>query len=522
MATVTHERVRTGRGYELILLILAVGIGILGYVQVGLSMNDVVPANLVVQASVFTALAVIVHLLVRWKAPYADPVILPTAVALTGIGLTAIYRLDISYAARGEATGFAPRQLVWMLIGMAAAVAVVFLLKDHRILKRYSYVFLIAGLVLLLLPLTPGLGKEINGSQIWIGIGPFSFQPAEIAKICLAIFFAGYLVDARDNLALAGPKVLGMRLPRVRDLGPILVAWAVAILVLVFQRDLGTSLLFFGFFVAMLYVATERVSWVVIGLVLFGGAAIVAMQLFPHVTARVDVWINALDPVIYDRAPGGSFQVVQGLFGMASGGLFGTGWGHGFPYLVPYANSDFIWATLGEELGLTGLLAILVIYMIFIERGIRTGMGVRDGFGKLMCAGLSFFVALQCFVVIGGVTRLIPLTGLTLPFMAYGGSSLLSNWIIVGLLLRISNEAREPAPVQTPLDTGLIAKVLTETPAAAVEITADQEPVTDGELTQQVELPPPAKLISGPETDRSTRGIDPDTPHGDETQVIRP
>ncbi|NCD18680.1 MAG: FtsW/RodA/SpoVE family cell cycle protein [Actinobacteria bacterium] len=445
MATVTHERVRTGRLSEILLLTVAVLIGIYAYVQVGLAMNGVVPANLAMQAGAFTGLTVLVHLLVRWKAPYADPVILPSAVALTGIGLAMIYRLDLSYAELGRATGFAPRQLLWTVVGMAAATTILFFFKDHRVLRRYTYVSLVAGLTLLLLPLVPGLGRTINGSRIWIGIGSMTFQPGEIAKIVLAIFFAGYLVTARDNLALAGPKILGLHLPRLRDLGPILLAWAVAILVLVAQRDLGTSLLFFGFFVAMLYVATERISWVVIGLVLFGGGATLAATVFPHVMARVEAWLNPLDPAIYNRSPGGSGQLVQGMFGMASGGLTGTGWGEGFPHLVPYANSDFIWASLGEELGLTGLLAILAIYLILTQRGIRTGIGVRDGFGKLLCAGLSFVIAFQVFVVIGGITRIIPLTGLTMPFMAYGGSSLLSNWIIVGLLLRISNEAREPA-----------------------------------------------------------------------------
>lgn len=456
MATVTHERVRTGRGMELLLLLLAVGIGIFAYIQVGLAMNEQVPATIVWQAAAYTALALVVHLLVRHSAPYADPVILPTAVALTGIGLAMIYRLDLSYAAREQATGFAPKQFLWLLLGIAAATVVIYLFRDHRILKRYTYLFLIGGLVLLLLPLIPGLGKTINGSRIWIGIGDFlSFQPGEIAKIFLAIFFAGYLVDARDNLALAGPKWLGIQFPRLRDFGPILLAWGLGVFVLVFEKDLGTSLLFFGFFVAMLYVATERVSWVIIGLTLFAVGAFVAAQIFPHVMARVDVWLNALDPEVYERFPGGSGQVVMGLFGMASGGLFGTGWGQGYPYLVPYANSDFIWASLGEELGLTGVLAILVMYMILTERGIRTGMGVRDGFGKLLCAGLAFVIAFQAFVVIGGVTRLIPLTGLTLPFMAYGGSSLLSNWIIIGLLLRVSNEAREPAPDPAPIPVNI-------------------------------------------------------------------
>lgn len=475
MATVTHERVRTGRGYELVLLILAVALGVFAYLQVGLTMNEAVPTNMVIQTAAFAGLAVLAHLLVRWKAPYADPVILPTAVALSGIGLAAIYRLDLSYAARGLNSGFAPRQLFGLLLGMSAAVVVVFLFRDHRVLRRYTYLFGVSGLVLLLLPLVPGLGRTVNGSRIWIGIGTQSFQPGEIAKIFLAIFFAGYLVSARDNLTLAGTKLLGMPLPRLRDLGPILLAWVVAVLVLVYQRDLGTSMLFFGFFVAMLYLATERISWVMIGLALFASASVAAAKMFPHVMARVEVWLHALDPAIYDRSPGGSYQVVQGLFGMASGGLFGAGWGGGFPYLVPYANSDFIWATLAEELGLTGVLAILTMFVIFTLRGIRTGIGVRDGFGKLLCGGLAFVVAFQAFVVVGGVTRIIPLTGLTLPFMAYGGSSMLSNWIIVGLLLRISNEAREPAPPPAPMDTGMLAKVLDEPAAGSPTTYGDQD-----------------------------------------------
>lgn len=442
MSTVAYEKVRTGRGYELFLLILAVALGVYAYVQVGLAVDGAVPAQLALQAAAFVALVVVVHIVVRKKAPYADPIILPIVVALTGIGLAMIYRLDLTYEATGRTAGFAPKQLMWMLIAMAAAVAVVWFLPTHRILGRYSYVFLFAGIILLLLPLVPGLGVNIYGSQIWIRLGGMSFQPGEIAKICLAIFFAGYLVNARDNLALAGPKVLGLQLPRIRDLGPLLLAWGVAVLVLVFERDLGTSLLFFGFFVAMLYVATGRISWVVIGLLLFAGATVVAAQALPHVMARVDVWLYALEPEIYNRNPGGSGQVVQGLFGMASGGLFGTGWGHGYPALVPFANSDFIYTSLAEEIGLTGVLALLTLYMILTQRAIRTGLAVRDGFGKLLAAGLGFVIAFQTFVVIGGVTRLIPLTGLTLPFMAYGGSSLLSNWIIVGILLRISHDAR--------------------------------------------------------------------------------
>jgi cell division protein FtsW (lipid II flippase) len=305
---------------------------------------------------------------------------------------------------------------------------------------------MVAGLVLLLLPLVPGLGTRINGAQIWIRLGPLGFQPGELAKIVLTVFFAGYLVTARDTLSLVGPRFLGLHLPRARDLGPILVAWLASLGVLVLESDLGTSLLFFGLFVAMLYVATQRVSWVVVGLVLFLAGAVSAWRLVGHVQPRVTAWLHAFDPSVYGATYGGSYQLVQGLFGFANGGLTGTGIGQGRPQTVPYAESDFILATLGEELGLAGLFAVLLLYLVLVERGLRTAVAVRDGFGKLLAGGLSFAVALQCFVVAGGVLRVIPLTGLTMPLLAYGGSSLVANWMIVGLLLRTSDAARRPAP----------------------------------------------------------------------------
>ncbi|MDD9207305.1 FtsW/RodA/SpoVE family cell cycle protein [Georgenia sp. 10Sc9-8] len=453
MAIITQHRARTGRSIELGLLVLALALGLGAYAQVGLATTGELPPSLLPRGLALTGLTLAAHLLVRWRAPYADPVLLPVAVALNGIGLAMIHRLDVAYAAAGNPTNDAARQLLWTVVGMGAALVVLVVLRDHRILRRYTYTAMVAGLALLMLPLVPGLGVSINGARIWIRVGDLlSFQPAELAKIVLAIFFAGYLVTNRDTLALAGPKVLGVRLPRTRDLGPILLAWGVSLAVLVFERDLGTSLLFFGLFVAMLYVATEKLSWIVLGLLLFAGGAAAAATLFPHVGARFDVWLNALDPEVYNRAPGGSGQLVQGLFGLAAGGLTGTGWGQGYPHLVPYANSDFIVASLGEELGLTGLLAILLLYLVLAERGMRAAVGVRDGFGKLLISGLAFVVAFQCFVVVGGVTRLIPLTGLTMPFLAYGGSSLLSNWIILALLLRISDAARRPGPPPTPVD----------------------------------------------------------------------
>ncbi|MHB1287870.1 FtsW/RodA/SpoVE family cell cycle protein [Georgenia sp.] len=482
MAIVTQERARTGRGSELGLLVLALGLAVFSYAQVALATSGKLPENLLVRGGTLAVLALVAHLLIRWRAPYADPVMLPVVVALNGIGLTMIYRIDLAEGVAGSPN--ADRQLLWTLLGVTGAVLVLWLLRDHRYLRRYTYTAMIAGLALMLLPLVPGLGKTINGAQIWIGVGSLSFQPAELAKILLAVFFAGYLVSSRDNLALAGPKVLGLQLPRARDLGPILLAWAVSLAVLVLQRDLGTSLLFFGLFVAMLYVATERLSWIVLGLVLFAGGAAAAAALFPHVGARFDVWLNALDPAVYNRSPGGSFQVVQGLFGMASGGLTGTGWGQGNPQLVPYANSDFIVASLGEELGLTGLLAILALYLVLAQRGMRAAIGVRDGFGKLLASGLAFVIAFQCFVVVGGVTRLIPLTGLTLPFLALGGSSLVSNWIILALLLRISDAARRPAPPAP----GIVPDDVPDLPGDGTDDDAPPPPRSDDSVTEVVRL----------------------------------
>ncbi|MBA3907188.1 MAG: FtsW/RodA/SpoVE family cell cycle protein, partial [Pseudonocardiales bacterium] len=415
---------------------------------VGLTINDEIPQDWWLVGGGLALLVLIVHGVLRWRAPYADPVILPIATVLNGIGLVMIHRLDLAHHFNGS-TSLATRQLLWSAIGVACALAVLIGVRDHRALTRYTYTAMIAGFGLLLLPLIPGIGREIRGARIWIGLGPLSFQPGEIAKILLALFFAGYLVTSRDSLSLVGRKILGLQLPRGRDLGPILVAWLASLGVLVFESDLGTSLLFFGLFVAVLYVATERTSWIVIGLVLFAAGSVAAWSLFAHVKVRVDIWLHPFDPSNLDTA----FQPIQGWFGMASGGLLGTGLGQGRPDLVPFAQSDFIVAAIGEELGLTGLFALLVLYGMLVQRGLRTAIGVRDGFGKLFAAGLAFSVALQVFVVVGGVTRLIPLTGLTAPFLAYGGSSLVSNWVVVALLLRISDSARRPPESVTTATT---------------------------------------------------------------------
>lgn len=452
MATVSIAPARPRRFLELGLMVLALAVGISGYVLTSLNYTGAVPANLLPQVGVLVALAIIGEIGVHFLAPYADPVILPVAVALTGLGLAMIYRLDLAYEAGavGDVVGF--RQALFVGVAIVIAAIILISLRDHRMLRRYTYTFGVLSLFLLLLPMVPGLGQETFGARVWIHLGPVSIQPGELVKITLAIFFAGYLVTNRDNLAIGGRKFLGMRLPRGRDLGPIMVVWMIGIAILVLQRDLGTSLLFFGLFVAMLYVATNRVSWLVIGFTLFVPAVAIAVHSFSHVQTRFNIWLNALDPDIYNQ---GSYQLVQGLFGQASGGLMGTGWGRGYPQLVPLANSDFILSSFAEELGLTGMAAILILYLILIQRGLRAALTVRDGFGKLLATGLSFSLAIQLFVVLGGITRIIPLTGLTAPFLAAGGSSMVSSWITVALLIRVSDAARRPASTPAPWNSGI-------------------------------------------------------------------
>ena len=435
---------RRRRGAELFLLLLALAVGIGAYAAVGIGVQGEVPPDIIGYGAGLAALAIVAHLTVRFVAPYADPVLLPVVTALNGLGLAVIHRLDLAYESSSiKPHGLPQKQLTWMTLGVILFVVTLLLLRDHRVLTRFTYTSGLGAIALLLLPLVPGIGATINGARIWISLGPFSFQPGEVAKVLLVVAFAGYLVLHRDALALAGRRVAGIDLPRGRDLGPILVMWLVSLGILVFQRDLGSSLLFFGLFLVMLYVATERAGWLVVGGLLFLGGAGIAYELFGHVQNRVNIW---LDPMKYfDQSPG-SGQIVESLFGMAWGGLIGRGFGGGSPERVPFAESDFIIGAIGEELGLTGVIAVILCYGLIVERALRAALICRDGFGKLMATGLAAVFALQVFVVVGGVTRLIPLTGLTTPFLSYGGSSLIANWVIAALLLRISDQARRPVP----------------------------------------------------------------------------
>lgn len=398
-------------------------------------------------------MVLVVHLLVRVLAPYADPIVLPVAATLNLLGLTMIHRLDLADARRAAQSGGAvpspdvSSQLTWTGLGLLLAVLVLLVVRDHRRLQRFTYTSLLAGIVLLLLPLVPGLGYGVRGATLWIRLGGYTFQPGELAKIVLTVFFAGYLSMKRDSLALVRSKVLGLELPRGRDLGPLLVAWVVSLAILVFETDLGTSLLFFGLAVCLLYVATQRRSWLVLGTVLFLSGAALAYAAFGHVRLRFDLWLHP-----FDDPSGAGYQIVQSLYGLASGGLFGSGLGQGYPQLVPFAKSDFIVAAFGEEIGLAGLFAMLMLYAILVQRGFRIAVACRDPFGSLLAAGLAIVTALQVFIVVGGVTRLIPLTGLTTPFLSQGGSSLVANWIAVALLLRVSDNTRRPDPSLRPDD----------------------------------------------------------------------
>ncbi len=437
---------RKRRGAELVLTVMAVALAIFAYCAVGLGAEGRVPAGAVGLAITLIVVAVAAHLLIRRFAPYADPVLVPLVLCLNGLGLAMIYRIDLGMEQRRDSwAALAPNQLMWTGIGVLAFATVLLVVRDHRRLQAFTYSFGLAAVVLLILPLLPGIGQNIRGARIWISLGPFSFQPGEAAKICLAIFFAGYLAEKRDVLALAGRRVAGIDLPRGRDLGPIIVAWFVSIGILVLQRDLGSSLLFFGLFVVLLFIATERAGWIVVGGLLFGLGTWFGYLQFGHVRRRFDVW---LDPF---SDPDQNGQIINALYGLAHGGLLGRGWGQGSPELTPIGYSDFIATSLGEELGLTGLMAILLIYGLVVERGLRISLTCRDAFGKLLAAGLAISLAVQVFVVIGGVTRLIPLTGLTTPFLSQGGSSIVMNWAIIAILLRISDQTRRPAPTVQPV-----------------------------------------------------------------------
>lgn len=431
---------------QMSLMLFAILLGFISFFQMFQRTTGTFPVKYGILLTVVCILFLVLWGLVLRFQPYASQVILPCVLLLSAIGTTMIARIDQD---NGTSVGFL--QLIWLCAALVVVALVVVFLQDYRVLRRFSYISMVIGLALLLSPMIPGLGRDIGGARIWIGVGSHTIQPSEFAKLFLAIFFAAYLFDHRDQLAVGGKKILGLQLPRVRDMGPIIVVWVVSLIVLVMQHDLGTSLLFFAMFVSMLYVATGRKSWIVIGFIAFAIASVFAAHVFGHVANRVTDWLHPLDATVYNQ-PGGSWQLVTGLFGLASGGVLGTGLGQGHPSLTPLANSDFIFASIGEELGLTGLMVVLALYLVIVAAGMITAMKIRDGFGKLLASGLVFTMAFQVFTVVGGITLVIPMTGLTLPYMAAGGSSLIANSILAALLLVVSNAANKPE-LETLSDT---------------------------------------------------------------------
>lgn len=460
-ASVTARTATTRRNWELLLLLVALFIGWYAYLSVDLALErNGIPASswgvLVALSAGFLA----AHVVVRITAAYADPFMLPAAAALNLLGIAMIHRLDLAEEFRARLnntklpTPDVKSQLMWVAVALALFAMTLIFVRDQKVVSNYSYTCGLVGIVLLLLPLMPVIGRTVNGATLWVGIGPLSFQPSELAKILLTIFFADYLVEKGTALATIKRKILGIGIPRGRDLGPIVVAWAFAVLVLALEKDLGTALMFFGVFVVLLYVSTQRKSWLVIGGAMFAVAAVLGYLAFGHVRIRVMIWLDT-----WSYATDQGYQMAQSLFGLASGGILGTGLGQGQPQFIPFAKTDFITAALGEELGTTGFMAILLLYGLIVQRGLRAAVASRDPFGQLLAVGLATVLALQVFVVVGGVTRLIPLTGLTTPFLSYGGSALVCNWIMLALLMRISDRARRPQEVALPMSEAETAVV---------------------------------------------------------------
>jgi cell division protein FtsW (lipid II flippase) len=431
---VTTPALTSRRVTELGLGVLAVIIAAFGYLLVQLSQTPHVPADLWVIFAAVLGLFVLAHFAVRRLAPNADPVLLPLAALLNGLGFVTVARLD---------PGLGRIQAVWTAVSIAAFILTLAVVKRIRTLERYRYTALFLGMVAHLLPLAPKIGRTINGARLWVAIGPVSFQPGEAAKVLLVLFFAAYLVDKRELLASGTRRIGRLRLPEVRHLGPLLLAWGVAILIMVRETDLGQAMLIFALCGVMLYVATNRASYLVVGFFLFLAAAAVAYRLFAHVQTRVVTWI---DPFRYANDKG--YQLLQGLFGFAAGGIAGTGLGLGSPKQIPNVSTDFIFAAIGEELGLIGTVAILIAILLFVGAGLRIAMRADRPFPKLFATGLTAIVGIQSFIIIGGVTRTIPLTGVTLPFISYGGSSLIANWVIVALLLRMSDDNTRASPAR--------------------------------------------------------------------------
>jgi cell division protein FtsW (lipid II flippase) len=437
------------RNTELGLLVLGTLVIVGAYTLASLAENSGIPSNIGPFLAVILGVQLVGHFALRRFAPNADGMLLPLAGLLNGLGYVFIVRLD---EASPEPAGLAGLQATWAILGMGAFVGTLVVLSESRTLERYRYTAGLIGLGLLLLPLVPFLGREINGSRIWVSFGPVNFQPGEFAKLALAVFFAGYLVDKRELLAVSR-SVGGVSLPDPKHLGPIIMAWGASLVIMISQRDLGSSLLFFTLFVVLLWVATERASYLAVGTLLFVVGVAFSINAFGHVQRRIDVWLNPWSTT--NEAIGGG-QITQALFSMADGGVVGRGLNLGQPRKVPLVETDFIFAAITEEMGLLGATAILVAFLLLIGAGLRIALRAGNGFDKLLAVGLTTLLGFQAFIIIAGVVRLLPLTGVTLPFVSYGGSSLLANYVLLALLLRISDNSTPKGSVDVTEAVGAV------------------------------------------------------------------
>jgi cell division protein FtsW (lipid II flippase) len=431
--------VRSARNRELLALVPASLLLTAGFAAVFIERNDVLTNVSLTYGALFLTLCLAAHIVLRVTLPYADPYLFPLFAVLACFGLVMIYRIDEKLARE---------QAQWFVIGLGLFAATIVLLRDYRVLERYRYTVAAVGIGLLLLPRVPGIGSQVNGAYLGVRLGPLTFQPAEFAKIAIIVFVASYLRDTRQLLVIGATRVAGITIPPIKHFGPLLVVWGAAMALLFVIQDVGSSLMFFGGFLAVLYVATNRLSFVAIGLGLFAAGSWVLYQVRPTITHRVDAWLHPFGP-LYDQAAG-SYQIAQSVFAQADGGLFGRGFGQALldvngSQLLPAAQTDLIYSVIVNELGLVGACAVLCTYLLAVERGFKIATLARDSFSKLLATGLTAVFALQVFVIVGGVTRVIPLTGVTLPFISYGGSSILANFVLLALLLLISDRARREA-----------------------------------------------------------------------------
>ncbi|MBR6440275.1 MAG: FtsW/RodA/SpoVE family cell cycle protein [Aeriscardovia sp.] len=440
---------RRGRIYLTLLAILA---GCLAFASMMLKLQGRIPWPYLLAGGIDCALALLLAVLVDRKIPASIRSIVPVGVLLSLVGITQITRIDLEYAQNGSPTDFGLRQMIWLAVALAISSFAVAFFADYRKLRSLSYAFMAIGLILLALPLVPGIGERVNGAKVWVKFGGFSWQPCEFAKLFLAIFFASYLFTHRDKFQEKS-KVGKVKLPRLKDAGPLAAVWILVAVILVAEGDLGICLMFFALFAGMVYVASKKKIWVICGAAAFVVLFFASAGLFPTFSSRIDIWLHPFSKQLYFRSYGSSYQVVQGLFALGAGGLFGTGFGEGYPALTPFANSDFIYSSLVEQVGFVGVCLLLLMYLCLITAGFVIAMRTEDGFGKLLASGLAFSLAFQIFTIAGGITLVLPLTGLTMPFLASGGSSLTADWLILVLLLVID---KSPKPSVGAEGTGIL------------------------------------------------------------------